>query len=288
MGIFDIFGKSNKDNYYDHLLNLYSNISHIHNLQYRQYSIYGGVFQVMARYGPSPWPGIKVHTPLSDEIYNVLMDRDFQHMLINREIDAIKIYERYSYKQVTFYISFHSIHGYKKLLHLFRAHRIRIQPRLNIYRDESGSYVLLNRMYIANDIYVRYSTDFYNIKKDHPKIDDSKWRSAADNGHPYIWAVSGSYLLNRLYNLNYEDDSHIITFLSLINYNGIRVPIPNIILSLSSIYNRSSGYNIVTLITYDIYEGKIIKYDLSTEKAIRMFSRIVSNHPEQRLHDFLI
>jgi hypothetical protein len=285
MGILSIFSKGNKSNYYYYLLNFYNYLSDTHNLIYHQEN---GVFQVLTIRGITPWSGIKVHSPLSNKIYNVLIDQHFQHMMINREIDGIKIYESHSHKQVTFYISFHSIPGYKKLLHLFRAHRIRIQPRLNIYRDESGSYVLLNRMYIAKDIFVRYSTDFYNIKRDHPKIDDSKWRSAADNGHPYIWAVSRNYLLNRLYNLNYEDDSHIITFLSLINYNGIKVPIPNIILSLSSMYNRSSGYNIVTLITYDIYEGKIIKYDLSTEKAIRMFSRIVSNHPEQRLYDFLI
>jgi len=284
MGIFSIFSKSNKINYYYNLLNFYDYLSHTYHLHYHQES---GVFQVLTRRGTLPWSGIKVHTPLSDKIYNVLIDQHFQHMMINREIDGIKIYESHSHKQVTFYISFHSILGYKKLLHIFRAHRIHIQPRLNIYRDTSGSYVLLNRMYIAKDIFVRYSTDFYNAKRNHPKIDDSKWRSAADNGHPYIWAVSRSYLLNRLYNLNYEDDSHIITFLSLINYNGIRVPVPNIILSLSSEYNRSSGYNIFTLITYDIYEGKIIKYDLSTEKNIRMFSRIVSDHLEQRLWDFL-
>ena len=284
MGIFSIFSKSNKINYYYNLLNFYDYLSHTYHLHYHQES---GVFQVLTRRGTLPWSGIKVHTPLSDKIYNVLIDQHFQHMMINREIDGIKIYESHSHKQVTFYISFHSILGYKKLLHIFRAHRIHIQPRLNIYRDTSGSYVLLNRMYIAKDIFVRYSTDFYNAKRDHPKIDDSKWRSAADNGHPYIWAVSRSYLLNRLYNLNYEDNSHIITFLSLINYNGIRVPVPNIILSLSSEYNRSSGYNIFTLITYDIYEGKIIKYDLSTEKNIRMFSRIVSDHLEQRLWDFL-
>ncbi|MDT7890715.1 MAG: hypothetical protein RQ869_01450 [Candidatus Nanopusillus sp.] len=280
MGIFGIFGKSNKSNYYDHLLNLYNYLSNTYRLHYHQES---GVFQVLTRRGTLPWPGIKVHSPLSDKIYNVLIDQHFQQMMINREIDGIKIYESHSHKQVTFYISFHSIPGYKKLLHIFRAHGINVEPKLRVHRDTSGSYVSLNRMYIAKDIYVRYSTDFYNIKKDHPKIDDSKWRSAADNGHPNIWAVSRSYLLNRLYNLNYEDNSHIITFLTLINHSGIRVPVPNIILSLSSIYNRSSGYNIVTLITYDVYEGKIIKYDLSTEKNIMMFSRIVSDHPEQRL-----
>jgi len=284
MGIFGIFGKSNKGNYYNHLLNFYSHLSHTHHLHYHQES---GVFQVMARYGPHPWPGIKVHTPLSDKIYNVLIDQHFQQMLIHKEIDGIKIYKGHSHKQVTFYISFHSIPGYKKLLHIFRAHGIHVEPKLQVHRDKYGSYVLLNRMYIAKDIFVRYSTDFYDQINSHDKVKDRTWRSAADKGHPQIWAVSRSYLLNRLYNLNYKDNSHIITFFSLINYNGIRVPIPNIILSLSSEHNHSSGHNIVTLTTYDIYEGKTIKYDLSTEKNIRMFSEIVSDHPEQRLRAFL-
>jgi hypothetical protein len=229
MGIFGIFGKGNKSNYYDDLLNLYNYLSNIYHLHYDQES---GVFQVRTRRGTLPWPGIKVHSPLSDKIYNVLIDQHFQQMMINREIDGIKIYESHSHKQVTFYISFHSIPGYKKLLHIFRAHGIHVEPKLRVHRDTSGSYVSLNRMYIAKDIYVRYSTDFYEKKKDHPKIDDTAWRSAADNGHPNIWAVSRSYLLNNLYNLNYEDDSHIITFLTLINHSGIIVPVPSIILSL--------------------------------------------------------
>jgi len=269
MSIFGIFGKGkgNKSNYYDHLLSLYSCLSYAHNLYYHQVN---GVFAVITMNRESPWPGIKVHTPLSDEIYNVLMDRDFQHMLINREIDAIKIYERYSYKQVTFYISFHSIHGYKKLLHIFRNHGIHIEPKLEVHKDKSGSYVLLNRMYIAKDIFVRYSTDFNDRIWNNPKIDDSRWRSAADSGHPYIWAVSRSYLLNHLYNLDYNSP-HIITFLTLKDFNGIIVPIPNIILSLSS--NK--------LVTYDIYEGNIEEYEL--------FTKIdkISDHPEGRLRAFL-
>ncbi len=284
MGIFGIFGGGNKINYYDHLLNLYNYLSRTYNLHYRQHS---GVFQVMARYDPHPWPGIKVHSPLSDKIYEVLIDQRFQQMMIHREIDGIKIFKSHSHKQVTFYISFHSIRGYKKILDIFRAHGIHIEPKLEVHRDRSGSYVLLNRMYIANDIYVRYSTDFHDKMKDHPKIDDSAWRSAADKGHPQIWAVSRSYLLNNLHNLNYKDNSRIITFLTLIDLKEIMVPVPNIILSLSSIYNRSSGYYNVTLETYNVYKGKIIKYDLSTEKNIAMFSRIVSDNPEQRLLDFL-
>ncbi len=277
MGIFGIFGGGNKSNYYDHLLNLYNYLSRTHNLHYRQES---GVFQVMTKYGPHPWPGIKVHSPLSDKIYEVLIDQRFQQIMIHREIDGIKIYKSHSHKQVTFYISFHSIRGYKELLGIFRAHGIHVEPKLQVHRDRSGSYVLLNRMYIANDIYVRYSTDFRD--PDNPpyeapyKARDRIWRSAADKGHPQIWAVSRSYLLNNLYNLNYKDNSRIITFLTLIDYGEIKVPVPNIILSLSSI-----------LETYNVYEGKIIKYDLSTEKNITMFSKIVSDHPEQRLLAFL-
>ncbi|MFP3132202.1 MAG: hypothetical protein RXQ77_02590 [Candidatus Nanopusillus sp.] len=264
-----IFGGGNKSNYYNYLLNFYKGFSSTHNLEYREKS---GVFQVLTRYGPHPWPGIKVHVPLSDNIYNVLIDPNFQHMMINREIDGIKIYEDHDPKQVTFYISFHFIPGYKKLLHIFGAHGIHVKPELKVHKDASGSYVLLNRMYIANDVYVRYSTDFYDEIKDHSKIVDSNWRSAADSGNPQIWAVSRSYLSNHLYNLNYKDNSHIITFLSLKDYNGIIVPIPNIILSLSS--NK--------LITYNIYKGGIIEYNLSTEVDN------ISDHPEERLRAFLI
>ena len=194
-----IFGEDNKSNYYNYLSNFYYYFSHIHNFYYHQES---ESFQVLTRISPS---GIEVNTPLSDKIYNVLMDQNFQHMMINREIDGIRIYKEHDPKQVTFYISFDSIPGYKKLLHIFRAHGINIEPKLQVHRDTHGSYVLLNKMHIAHDIYVRYSTDFYDEKRGGPKIDDSMWRSAADKGHPQIWAVSRSYLIMHLYNLNYKD-----------------------------------------------------------------------------------
>jgi len=265
MGIFDIFGKGNKINYYNHLLNLYNYLSHTHNLHYYQKS---GFFQVLTRIPPS---GIIVHTPLSDKIYNVLIDQYFQHMMIGGELDGIRIYESHSPEQVTFYISFHSILGYKILLHIFKENGIHVKPKLKVHKNKSGSYVLLNRMYISKDAYVRYFIYFHDRKDNHPKIDDSKWRSAADSGHPQILAVSRSYLLNHLYNLNYEDNSHIITFLSLMNYNGIKVPLPNIILSLSS--NK--------LITYNIYLARINEYDLSTHRDL------IIDNPEEVLRAFL-
>jgi len=267
-----IFGGSNKNKWYYHLLSFYNCLTHVHNIFYYRDN---RVFIVLTTDRESP-SGIKVHTPLSDEIYNVLMDQNFQHMIINREIDGIKIYERPNPKQVTFYISFHSIHGYKKLLYIFRENGIHVEPRLQFHRDKFGSYVLLNRMYIADNIFVRYSTDFNDRIEGHPKIKDSTWRSAADSGHPYIYAVSRSYLLNHLYNLDYikkyiENNSHIITFLTLTNHNGIIVPIPNIILSLSS--NK--------LKTYDIYQVRIKEFDLSTNRDL------IIDNPEEILRAFL-
>jgi len=272
MGIFGIFGGGNKSNYYNYLLNFYEGFSSTHHLEYRQKS---GGFQVMARYGPHPWPGIKVHTPLSDKIYNVLMDQGFQQMMMHGKIDGFKIFENPSHKQVTFYISFHFISGYKELLHIFRAHGIHVEP--NLRHDNNGN-VLLNRMYIAKDIYVRYSIDFYGEKKDHPKIDDSNWRSAEDHGHPQIWAVSKKYILdNLLYKLAHEDSSNIYTFLTLERY-GIQVPIPRVILSLG--YNT---YKRLILKAYLIDEDRIVYYDPYNEEHTK---DIVEN-PKQALENFL-
>jgi hypothetical protein len=267
-----IFGGSNKNKWYDYLLNFYKYFSQLHHLFYRQKS---GAFQVLTSSNISPRPGIEINTSLLDKMYEVLRDQNFQHMLINMEIGGF-MFENHYYKQFTFYIPFHSIHGYKKLLHIFRNHGIHIEPKLEVHKDKSGSYVVLNRMYIAKDIYVRYSTDFNDRIEGHPKIKDSTWRSAADSGHPYIYAVSRSYLLNHLYNLDYikkyiENNSHIITFLTLTNHNGIIVPIPNIILSLSS--NK--------LKTYDIYQVRIKEFDLSTNRDL------IIDNPEEILRAFL-
>jgi hypothetical protein len=190
-------------------------------------------------------------------------------MLINMEIGGF-MFDKIYYKRFTFYIPFHFIRGYKKLLNIFRAHGIHIEPKLEVHKDKSGSYVILNRMYIAKDIFVRYSTDLHDKIEGHPKIKDSTWRSAAEKGNPQILAVSRSYLLNHLYNLDYNSP-HIITFLTLTNHNGIIVPIPNIILSLSS--NK--------LKTYDIYQIRIKEFDLSTNRDL------IIDNPEEILRAFL-
>ena len=270
-----MFHRDNKK-YYNILLNLYKSYCYTHS--YPKYSEYKGVFQVMARDSKSPWPGIKVHSPLSVEMYNVLRSDDFIQMLKKGEIDGIKIYEEHDPKQVTFYISFHFISGYKKLLYFFSKYRILVEPKLHY--DNNGN-VLLNRMYIAKDIFVRYSTDFYgDIDKENvpEKIKDSTWRVAEEKKKLKIWALSKEYLLDNLYKLDYEDPSHIYTFLTLEKYE-IKVPIPRVILSLGH-----NTYGRIILKAYLIDDGRVVYYDPSNKEHIK---DIIEN-PKQKLHDFLI
>jgi hypothetical protein len=279
--------------YYNTLLYLYKGISHTHHLYYYEWDDFFGVMSVNTETFLPPWSGIKVHTPLSNKIYEVLIDHNFQQMMIYREIDGIKIFKSQDPKQVTFYISFHSIRGYKKLLHIFRAHGIHVEPKLRVDRDRYGSLVWLNKMYISTseDIFVRYSTDLRGdilkgTAKYKAKIIDSTWRSAADKGHPQIWAVSRSYLLHHLHNLNYEDDSHIFTFLTLMDYGEIVVPVPNILLSIK--YYHNDNRNFIALEAYNIQNGRSYIYDLSTEEYVKKFSERIADPPERILHDFLI
>ena len=188
-----------------------------------------------------PRPGIKIHSPLSVEMYNILNSDEFKEMLKNREIDGIKVYlyddPSTKHKEVTIYISPYSMPNLGKLLNILKNERISIQPVIPSYHD----IIYLNRIYIVPNegIFVRYSTDLTgkmniddiknikdrmisNIDKkdiknyinqaimidDHitdkyrSKIDDQMWRNAADKLRPNIVAVSKSWLLNNQYNLD--------------------------------------------------------------------------------------
>jgi hypothetical protein len=184
-----------------------------------------------------PWPGIKIHSPLSVEMYNILRSYDFIQMLKNREIDGIKVYlyedNSTKHKEVTIYISPYSMPNLGKLLNILEKNGISIRPVLPSYHD----MIYLNRMHIAPEakIFVRYSTDFtgkmnisdiknirnrmmsnidirdinqvimignYITDKYMSKIDDQVWRTASDILNPQIVAVSRSWLLNNQYNLD--------------------------------------------------------------------------------------
>ena len=273
-----------------------------------------------------PWPGIKIHSPLSVKMYNILRSDDFTQMLKNGEIDGIKVYlyddDSIKHKEVTIYMSPNSLPYYKELINIFKKNGIFIEPVLPFYND----MVYLNRMHIAPNegIFVRYSTDFtekmnisdiknirdsmmsnidtknnYIIGKYMDKIHDEVWRAAADESHPYIVAVSKSWLLNNQYNLDEilgnsytslkdfyyklwkNTDSKellrysptIYTFITLKEIEGTIVPNPNIIIS----YDKNNNL----LEAYDLLNARIVKYNLSNEDTG------ISDHPKERLEKFL-
>jgi hypothetical protein len=259
-----------------------------------------------------PWPGIKIHSPLSAKMYNVLRSYDFIQMLKNREIDGIKVYlyddPSTKHKEVTIYISPYSMPNLGKLLNILENKGISIQPVLPSYHD----IVYLNRMYIApnEEIFARYSTDFTGkmnvsniIGKYMDKIDDQVWRAAADISRPYIVAVSRSWLLNNQYNLseilrnsssslkdfyyklwNNTDPNELLryspniyTFITLkkIDDKKTIVPNPNIIISYDNYSKQLEAYNLL--------DAKIVKYNLSKSEDLER----ISNHPKERLYEFL-
>ena len=189
-----------------------------------------------------PWPGIKIHSPLSVEMYNVLRSNDFIQMLKNGEIDGIKVYlyddPSSKHKEVTIYISLGSMPNLGKLLNILEKNGISIQPALSSYYHQGYKMVLLNRIPIDPHagVFVRYSTDFtgkmnisdiknirdrmmsnkdiknyinqvimiddYIADKYKSKIDDRVWRAAEDILSPRIVAVPRGWLLNNQHNLD--------------------------------------------------------------------------------------
>jgi len=115
-----------------------------------------------------PWPGIKIHSPLSEKMKNLLMSNDFIQMFKNREIDGIKVYiyddPFLKPKEVTIYISLGSMPNLRKLLNILEKNGIFIQPALSSYYHQGYKMVFLNKMGIApyDGIFARYSTDFTN------------------------------------------------------------------------------------------------------------------------------
>lgn len=229
----------------------------------------GTVFEVDSERNSIIGPGIKVHSFLDEQMFYTLIDPKLLEILKQKKIDGIKIYEKPSYKQVTFYIGFQRIGGYKELINVFKANKITIRPSLYTY----GNLVLINRMYIANDIFVRFSPDFSgridNIYRD-PRMTDYIWREAEDKGTPRIWAVSRSYLLSNLDKLNFDSNTDIITFLTLTDFG---VPIPNVILKYDGVSKR--------LKVFPLNKLKVVEYNLPT------ISKIASDHPVERLTTFL-
>jgi hypothetical protein len=174
MGLEDIFGKEIKGA--RQLGEYYLNLASKYDLDYLGGD---GIFLVLANKRLSedadhrkkdtpPWPGIKIHSPLSVEMYNVLRSYDFIQMLKNGEIDGIKVYQYgdddpfLKPKEVTIYISLDSMPNLGKLLNILEKNGIFIQPALSSYYQQGYKMVLLNKMSIAPyaGVFARFSADF--------------------------------------------------------------------------------------------------------------------------------
>jgi hypothetical protein len=315
MGLEDIFGKELRkyyeklddkyvslgDTFRKELRKDYENLANNYGLDYWEGS---GYFFVSAnkrlsedadhrKINTPPWPGIKIHSPLSVEMYNVLKSDDFKEMLENREIDGIKVYlyrdDETKHKDVTIYVSPDSMPNLRNLLDregILKKNGIDIQPALSYYYDQGSKIVFLNRMPIAPDagIFARYSTDFTGkmnidddiIDKYRNKIDDDVWRVAADKLYPYIVAVSRSWLSKNEGILDYllRNPSVIYTFITLKRINRETIaPDPNIILSYD--------WNNKKLKAYSVLNANTDEYNLSSEDLR------ISDHPKERLENFL-
>jgi hypothetical protein len=308
MGLEDIFGKELRkyyenlddkyvslgDTFRKELREDYENLANNHGLDYWEG---GGYFLFLANkllsedadhrkmYTP-PWPGIKIHSPLSVEMYNVLKSNEFKEMLKNREIDGIKVYlysdDKVKHKEVTIYVSPDSMPNLGNLLTILKNKGISIQPALFYYYDQGSEIVFLNRMPIAAGIFARYSMDFtgkmnidkYIIDKYRSKIDDDVWRVAADELSPYIVAVSRSWLSKNEGILDYllRDPSVIYTFITLKRINRETIaPNPNIILSYD--------WNNKQLEAYSVLDANKVELSIEDTK--------ISDHPKERLEKFL-
>ena len=122
---------------------------------------------------PYPISGIKIHAPFSKEIKNILMDADFQSMLISGKVGGIKIflfdYPNTRHKWLTIYMPVSSLPYYKELINIFEKNGMPINPQVDTYLD--GKYEI-SRIYIytypepyeenqqRKGVFVRYSPYF--------------------------------------------------------------------------------------------------------------------------------
>ena len=303
---------------YQNLANRYSLIPFQHN---DSFAVIADEELAQAAESKCPYPisGIKIHAPFSEEIANLLMDYDFQNMLINRKMGGIKIfivdYPETRHKWLTIYMPTSSLPYYKELIKIFEKNGIPINPQVDTYSD--GKYEI-SKIYISPEkgVFVRYSPYFtadacisdigkivndmlMNAKIKDPnqakiyaeiigdfmketywnKISDDRWRDAEDTGNTRIFAVSEEWL---------SENERILDYL-LHDPSAIYT-----FITLKEIEGKGTivpdpyvitlyNWSNKQLEAYDVLGARIVKYNLSNSED---FKRI-SNHPKERLEEFL-
>jgi len=116
-----------KDLNYSLLSRYFEEVANKYNFDYINL---GTLFEVNSEQSSTIEPGIKVHSLLTEQMFYTLIDPKLLAILKQKKIHGIKIYEKPSYKQVTFYIGFQRIGGYKELINVFKANKVSY-PALN-------------------------------------------------------------------------------------------------------------------------------------------------------------
>ena len=271
---------------------------------------------------PYPISGIKIHAPFSEEIANLLMDYDFQNMLINRKMGGIKIfivdYPETRHKWLTIYMPTSSLPYYGELINIFEKNGIPINPQIDTYSD--GKYEI-SRIYISPEkrVFVRYSPYFtaqacipdigkivndmlMNAKIKDPnqakiyaeiigdfmketywnKISDDRWRDAEDT-YAEDRGHTRIFAVSRSW---LSENERILDYL-LHDPSAIYT-----FITLKEIEGTivPDPYIIISydwsnkqLEAYDVLGARIVKYNLSNSEDLKR----ISDHPEERLEEFL-
>ena len=320
MGLEDLLQQKEIEEYTP-IAEYYQNLANRYGLKPFQYSDSFAVIadkklaQAAGSRCPYPISGIKIHAPFSEEIANLLMDYDFQNMLINRKMGGIKIF-RFDYpetrhKWLTIYMPTSSLPYYGELINIFEKNGIPINPQIDTYSD--GKYEI-SRIYISlkKGVFVRYSPYFtaqacisdigkivndmlMNIKTEDPnqakiyiktiddfiketywnKISDDRWRDAEDTGHTRIFAVSRSWLSENERILDYLLHDPSAIYTFITLKEIEGTIVPDPYIIIS--YDWSTNQ----LEAYDVLGTRIVKNNLSN------IEDLISDHPDKRLEYFL-
>jgi hypothetical protein len=307
--------------YYQNLANRYGLISFPSN---DSFAVIADEELALAASSESPLPrsGIKIHAPFSEEIKNLLMDYDFQNMLINRKVGGIKIflvdYPKARHKWLTIYMPTSFLPHYGELINIFEKNGISINPQVDKYSD--GKYEI-SRIYISPEkgVFVRYSPYFtaqalipdieiilsnmlMNIKTEDlnqakiyiktiddfiketywNKISDDRWRDAEDT-YAKDRGHTRIFAVSRSW---LSENERILDYLlhdpSAI-YTFITLKeIGGTIVPNPNIIISYDDHKKL-LEAYNVFDAKIVRYDLSNGEDLER----IGDHPEYELNAFL-
>jgi len=311
----------------------YRNLANIYSLapfpSYDSFAVIADIELALAASSESPLPisGIKIHAPFSEEIKNLLMDDNFQSMLINRKLGGIKVflvdYPNARHKWLTIYMPVSSLPYYRELVDIFKRKGMPINPQVDTYSD--GKYEI-SKIYIytypeqyeenqqRKGVFVRYSPYFTaqafipDIKK---IVNDMLMNIKTEDLNQakiYIENIS-NFMEEKYWNKirddrwrDAEDTGHTRIFAVSRSWLSENERIldyllhdPSSIYTFITLKEIDDGRTIVPdpniILSYDWNTKQLEAYDLLNAKIVKYNlsneDTRISDHPKERLEQFL-